>query len=59
VVNSGHNRQDQGEDDPGASSEESTPPWACALRDLYQQVVEEPLPDALAALIARLDGEGP
>jgi len=26
---------------------------------LYQQVVEEPLPDALAALIARLDGEGP
>ena len=33
------------------------PEWAEALRDLYQGVVEEPLPPALADLIARLDEE--
>jgi len=34
------------------------PPWAEGLRDLYQQVVDEPMPDFLAQLLARLDRDG-
>jgi len=60
-VKSEHDREKQaGEgDDPGAAEGLNVPAWALALRGLYQQVVEEPLPEALASLIARLDGEGP
>lgn len=36
---------------------EDAPPWAAPLRDLYQQVVEEPLPDFLSDLLSRLDRE--
>jgi hypothetical protein len=31
------------------------PEWADGLKRLYDSVVEEPLPDDLAALLARLD----
>lgn len=31
------------------------PAWAAPLRDMYQQVVEEPLPDFLSDLLSRLD----
>lgn len=34
---------------------EDAPAWAAPLRDMYQQVVEEPLPDFLADLLFRLD----
>jgi len=34
---------------------DEAPPWAAPLRDLYQQVVEEPLPDFLSDLLSRLD----
>jgi hypothetical protein len=39
-------------------SETGQNPWAEPLRAMYQQVVEEPLPDFLADLIKRLDEEG-
>ena len=35
------------------------PEWAQGLKKLYDSVVEEPLPDDLAALLARLDQDGP
>jgi len=66
AVNSEHNQEDQARDHTNTAAEHpittdtppvETPPWASALRDLYQQVVEEPLPDALAELLARLDRE--
>lgn len=34
---------------------DEAPPWAAPLRDMYQQVVEEPLPDFLSDLLSRLD----
>ncbi|MXO73337.1 hypothetical protein GRI99_17065 [Altererythrobacter buctensis] len=34
------------------------PEWAQGLKKLYDSVVEEPLPDDLTALLARLDDEG-
>ena len=33
------------------------PQWADGLRKLYDSVVEEPLPDDLMALLARLDSD--
>lgn len=33
------------------------PEWANGLRRLYNSVVEEPLPDSFADLIAKLDSE--
>jgi len=69
AVNSEHNQEDQARNHRNTATEhpitpdaspvetEPAPPWASALRDLYQQVVEEPLPDALADLLARLDRE--
>ncbi len=38
---------------PGARK----PEWAEGLKKLYDSVVEEPLPDDLADLLARLDNE--
>jgi len=58
AVNSEHNQEDQARDQTNTAAEHPIPPpWASALRDLYQQVVEEPLPEALADLLARLDRE--
>lgn len=37
---------------------EKKPDWAKGLRQLYDSVVEEPLPDAFADLIAQLDKTG-
>lgn len=33
------------------------PEWADSLRRLYDSVVEEPLPDSFADLIAKLDSD--
>ncbi|HWU02104.1 MAG TPA: NepR family anti-sigma factor [Novosphingobium sp.] len=43
-------------DAPGAPGAPQ-PGWTTALRRMYRDVVDEPLPDTLAALIARLDRE--
>lgn len=40
---------------PGKSTSDEAPPWAAPLRDMYQQVVDEPLPDFLSDLLSRLD----
>jgi hypothetical protein len=47
---------------PGQQSTQShqrgqQPEWAKGLRRLYNSVVEEPLPDSFADLIAKLDSE--
>jgi hypothetical protein len=33
------------------------PDWANGLRQLYDSVVDEPLPDSFAALLAQLDDD--
>ena len=45
--------RDKGRSTSGAKK----PEWAQGLKKLYDSVVEEPLPDDLAALLARLDEE--
>lgn len=35
---------------------QASPDWASGLRRLYDQVVEEPLPDSFAKLLKDLDG---
>ncbi len=35
----------------------ANPPWASDLRQLYNAVVEEPLPDSFLALLSKLDSE--
>lgn len=44
----GHQRKQRGR--------QATPEWASGLRRLYDQVVEEPLPDSFARLLDDLDG---
>ncbi|MDR6709928.1 MULTISPECIES: NepR family anti-sigma factor [unclassified Novosphingobium] len=48
----GHETGDTERKDGGM---DEAPPWAAPLRDMYQQVVEEPLPDFLSDLLSRLD----
>ena len=42
-----------------ASDTEARPEWADGLKQLYDSVVEEPLPDTFKDLLARFDEEGP
>ncbi|MFC4194457.1 NepR family anti-sigma factor [Novosphingobium lubricantis] len=37
------------------SEKSSQPDWADGLKSLYNAVVEEPLPDSFAQLLAKLD----
>lgn len=37
---------------------QSTPDWAGGLRQLYDSVVEEPIPDTFKDLLDQLDGSG-
>ena len=39
--------------------EENAPDWADGLKQLYDAVVEEPLPDAFKDLLDRFDDEEP
>ncbi|MHA6332794.1 NepR family anti-sigma factor [Qipengyuania sp. CAU 1752] len=42
--------------DPGAKkAKEGQPEWANGLRQLYDSVVEEPLPDSFKDLLSKLD----
>jgi hypothetical protein len=34
------------------------PEWATGLKQLYDSVIEEPLPDAFKDLLSKLDDEG-
>lgn len=34
------------------------PEWASGLKQIYDSVVDEPMPDNFAALLAQLDDEG-
>ena len=39
----------------GTSTDKKPPEWANGLRQLYDSVVEEPLPDSFTDLLAQLD----
>lgn len=40
---------------PGGEEQANTPEWADGLRQLYDSVVDEPLPDSFKDLLAKLD----
>ncbi|MXO91817.1 NepR family anti-sigma factor [Pontixanthobacter aquaemixtae] len=39
----------------GTKNAKSEPAWANGLREIYDSVVDEPLPDSFADLLAKLD----
>jgi hypothetical protein len=43
---------------PRPGRKKRSPEWARGLKQIYDSVVEEPIPDNFAALLARLDDEG-
>ena len=45
-------------DQAGAQSRSQKPDWADGLRQLYDSVVDEPLPDAFKDLLEKLDEDG-
>ena len=44
-------------DPAGSSSAEDSPEWADGLKQLYDSVVEEPLPDSFMDLLSKLDDD--
>jgi Anti-sigma factor NepR len=42
----------------GPGSKDSEPGWAAGLRQLYNSVVDEPLPDSFDDLLRKLDQDG-
>lgn len=42
----------------GAPDQDGEPGWASGLRQLYNSVVEEPLPDSFKDLLKKLDDSG-
>ena len=46
------------QDGAGNTSRQRAPEWADGLKQLYDSVVEEDLPDAFKDLLDRLDGKG-
>lgn len=42
---------------PGAGSKGKDPDWASGLRQLYDSVVDEPLPDSFQDLLDQLDAK--
>jgi len=61
MTNSNGAGKDDGRKDDKAKvgRRQKQPQWADGLKRLYDSVVDEPLPDDLAALLARLDGDNP
>ena len=45
------------ENGPGKNAEDK-PEWANGLRQLYDSVVDEPLPDSFKDLLSKLDEKG-
>ncbi|MDC0886691.1 NepR family anti-sigma factor [Altererythrobacter sp.] len=60
-MNSKSSQSDSGPKDGTTESKsgpgEKKPEWANGLRELYDSVVEEPLPDSFADLLSKLDDE--
>lgn len=52
-------RDGHGGGDRGNASQRHAPEWANGLKQLYDSVVEEDLPDAFKDLLDRLDGSDP
>lgn len=48
------NRPDSAQHDAKGGSS-NAPPWANGLKQLYDEIVDEPLPDAFKDLLAQLD----
>lgn len=44
-------------DQPYSESTEQQPEWANGLRQLYNSVVDEPLPDSFKDLLSKLDDD--
>ncbi|MBX7497037.1 hypothetical protein K3172_14345 [Qipengyuania sp. 6B39] len=44
-------------DGEAAKKEQAKPEWASGLRQLYDSVVDEPLPDAFKDLLSKLDAK--
>lgn len=51
------NKMTPGQQTSSSRQRASQPEWANGLRRLYNSVVEEPLPDSFADLIAKLDAD--
>lgn len=48
-------KKDKTDATPKAGGKPRDPEWAAGLKRLYNSVVEEPLPDAFADLLKKLD----
>lgn len=45
------------QDGEAAKKDQAKPEWASGLRQLYDSVVDEPLPDAFKDLLSKLDAK--
>ncbi len=54
-MTSGSSPGDQPHNEAKKGSEQQQPDWADGLRQLYDSVVDEPLPDAFMDLLSKLD----
>lgn len=50
--------KDAAQGTPGKPADDEKPGWANGLKQLYNSVVDEPLPDSFKDLIERLDDAG-
>jgi hypothetical protein len=57
-LGSGNDRKHYGLE-PGSAASRSAPEWADGLKQLYNSVVEEDLPDSFKDLLDRLEGIAP
>ncbi len=48
-------KSEKGSESKKMTGEQQRPEWANGLRQLYDSVVEEPLPDSFKDLLAKLD----
>ena len=54
-MSSGTSSGDESSSQAGSAPDSGRPEWADGLRQLYDSVVDEPLPDAFKDLLDRLD----
>ena len=52
------NRKPSGKGVPSSKPAVAQPDWANGLRNIYDSVVNEPLPDDMLKLLASLDDDG-
>lgn len=57
-MSSGTPPDDEPHDQAASAANAQQPDWADGLRQLYDAVVDEPLPDAFKDLLDRLDEDG-